>query len=619
MRGGLRWIFFPAAGAAGLLALGLLAAPLALRAAPRGPEADPAGKKLTSFRLPDSEGKVRTLEEFRERKALVLVFLGTSCPVANGYAGTLSALQQQYAGRGVQVLGVNANPGETAEEVAKHAREYRLAFPVLRDEGQALADRLGARITPEAFLLDQERVVRYRGRIDDAYATRTRRSQVRSHDLQAALEAVLAGRPVPTPVTEGVGCAIVRPARPAAAARVTFHRDVAPVLQARCQSCHRPGQVAPFSLLTYRDAQRWAQEIKTFTAGRRMPPWLAEPGHGDFQDVRRLSDAEIRTLAEWADAGAPEGDPKDAPPARAWSDEWMLGKPDLVLSPNEEYTVAAAGDDEFRVFVLPTNLPEDRQVVAIDFRPGNPRVVHHLLTFADTTGGGRKLDEKDPGPGYTSGPGGVKVRGAALQGVWAPGNLPRFLPPGVGRPLKKGADILIQVHYHKTGKEEKDRTQVALYFAKEPVKQTAITTLVGPFKIDIPPGASRHEVKASIVLPLGVKVLTIMPHMHLLGKEMKVTATLPDGTVRPMVWIKDWDYRWQDSYRYAEPLALPKGTKIEVVAYHDNSAANPRNPSSPPRRVRFGEQTTDEMAFAIMEFVLDLPARRASAAAGTRW
>lgn len=399
------------------------------------------------------------------------------------------------------------------------------------------------------------------------------------------------------------GVTMLAGAKPVAPPSVTYHKDVEPVLQRRCQTCHRPGQVAPFSLLTYKDAHKWAADIKEFTGKRQMPPWLAEPGHGDFQDVRRLDDAEIATLAKWVDAGAPEGSAKDAPRPKVFTDEWMLGKPDLVLKVAEPYTVEASGNDEFHVFVLPTNLPKDEQVVAIDFHAGNPRVVHHLVSFVDTSGKARELDEKDPGPGYTSGPGGIKVPGVAIQGVWAPGNLPRFLPEGVGRPLPKGADIVIQVHYHKTGKAEVDQSQMALYFAKKPVTKEAHTAIVGPFNIDIPPGENNHEQKAQMILPWSIRVLNIMPHMHLLGKDMKVTATLPDGTVKEMVMIRDWDYRWQDSYRYKEPLVLPKDTKIEIVCHYDNTTANPRNPSNPPKRVRFGEQTTDEMGFAIMEVV----------------
>jgi peroxiredoxin len=572
------------------------------RAAAAGPKL-----KLEGIRLKDDNGKVRTAVELKGRRAVVLVFLGTTCPVANSYAENLADLAKEYRPQGVEFVGVNANPDESLADVAKHAREFRLGFPVLKDDKQALANAVGAKVTPEVFVLAPNCAVVYRGRIDDRYASRTKSGVAKQLDLRTSLEAVLAGKPVPHATTTALGCAIVRPVQKASRqAKVTYHRNVAPILQSRCQSCHRPGQVAPFSLLTYRDARNWAAEIKEFTSNRQMPPWLAEPGHGDFQDVRRLSDEEVRTLAEWSDAGAPEGNAKDAQPARKWSDEWMLGKPDLVLAPDAEFEVAASGEDLFQVFVLPTNLLEDREVVAVDFLPGNSRVVHHVVSFVDRSGKARELDAKEPGPGYSSGPGGIKVP-AMIQGVWAPGNLPRFLPPGVGRPLPKGADIVIQVHYHKTGRTEKDRTRVALYFAKEPVKQMASTTIVGPFNINIPPDAPRHEQRASMTLPIGVRVLNIMPHMHLLGKEMKVTATLPDGATRDMVWIKDWDYRWQDSYRYKEPLFLPKGTKIEIVAYYDNTSANPRNPSNPPKRVRFGEQTTDEMGFAIMEIIPETP------------
>jgi peroxiredoxin len=568
--------------------------------------AEPLGR-APEFRLKDTAGKTRSLAEFRDRKAIVLLFISARCPISNSYAEPLSRMERRFRPRGVQFLAVNSQPDESAREVARHAAEYRLGFPVLKDSGQALADALNAQVTPEAFVVDSQRRVRYRGRIDDAYASRTqKRAQATSRDLEEALEAVLAEKEVARPVTEAFGCALPRKAggKTDQSAAVTYHREVAPILQEHCQSCHRPGQVAPFSLLTYADARKWGAEIKTFTGGRQMPPWKPEPGHGEFEGVRRLDDREIALLGQWVDAGMPEGNPKNGPAPRQWPEGWMLGKPDLELTVSEPYQVAATGDDEFRVFVLPTRLTESRQVAAIDFRPGNARVVHHVVSFVDTTGKARELDAGDPGPGYNSGPGGIKVPGASIQGVWAPGNLPRFLPPGVGRPLPQGADLVIQVHYHKTGKPETDQTKVGLYFAKEPVTKTVHTAIFGPFNIDIPPGEASHEQKFKMQVPADVRILTIMPHMHLLGKEMRVTATLPDGTVKDMVWIKDWDYRWQDSYRYKEPVLLPRGTQVEVVARYDNSAANPLNPSSPPRRVRFGEQTTDEMGFAIMEVLV---------------
>jgi peroxiredoxin/mono/diheme cytochrome c family protein len=594
-------------GAAACLMVGALARLAAAPATPK-PEAI-IGKKLDGFKLRDVNGKTRTLAEFKDKKALVVVFLGTSCPISNSYSEPLSRLAGSLADSGVQVLGVNANPGEDLATVAEHAKEYRLTFPVLKDADQTLANKLAVRVTPEAFVLDASRAVRYRGRLDGAYASRTKQSRPPDcSELKSVVQTVLAGKSVARPVTTAFGCAVVRPEpgeRRVANAKVTYHRDVAPILQERCQTCHRPGQVGPFSLTSYADAKSWATEIKEFTGNRQMPPWKAEPGHGEFQDVRRMDEREIRTIAEWVDAGAPEGNPKDAPPAKEWADGWMLGKPDLVLSMPAEYHVAATGSDDFRCFVLPTNLQEDRDVIAVEVRPGNPRVVHHVLNFVDTTGQGRKLDEKDPLPGYNSGPGGIGFLPSGAIGGWAPGNMPRFMPPGMGRRLPRNSDLVIQMHYHKTGKPETDRTTIGIYFAKEPVKHQVHTFPLTNLRIDIPPGEPRHPVTQSVKLPWDATAISITPHMHLLGKEMKVTATLPDGTVKPMVWIKDWDYRWQDTYIYKEPVHLPRGTQLDLVAYYDNSSANPLNPNNPPRRVTFGEETTDEMCFAFIEYVRD--------------
>lgn len=565
--------------------------------------------KAASLRLPDTEGKMRTLADFAGRKLLVVAFTGIDCPISNSYSPLLSELAKRYASRGVQFIGVNSNPGESLDKVAQHRKEYRLAFPVLKDDQQELAELLQPRVTPEVFVVDQDRKVRYRGRIDDQYASRTEKAaRVKSRDLEQAIEAVLAGRAVAQPVTQAFGCAIVRREKQAAAPAIGFHRDVEPILQERCQSCHRPGQIAPFSLLSYDDAKKWAAEIAEFTGNRQMPPWKAEPGYGHFRDVRRMSDQEIATVARWVDAGAPRGNPADAPKPRQWSDEWALGKPDLVLKMPEAFSVEAAGDDIFRCFAVPTGLDKDMDVVAVEIRPGNPRVVHHVLNFLDTTGAGRRLDEKDPGPGYSSGPGGVGFFPSGALGGWAPGNMPRFLPDGVGMKLPKGSDLVIQVHYHKTGKPEIDQTQIGIHFARKPVEKYMAMIPVTNMGIKIPAGAARHEVPADIKSPWNVRVLSVTPHMHLLGKEMKVWATLPDGSEKELVWIKDWDYRWQDTYYFKEPLELPKGTTVHMRAYFDNSEANPRNPNSPPKLVTFGEQTTDEMAFAFLEIVrLDPP------------
>lgn len=582
-------------------ALALLAVPAAgvrLLAAPS------RTAQLKKIRLTDGAGRAHTLAEYGKSRILVLLFVGAFCPISNSYAGPVSTLSGEYAGRGVQFVGVNSMLAESPETVAAHAREYRMAFPVLKDGGQELADLLGARVTPEVFVLDQNRRVRYQGRIDDRYSSRTRQSaRVTNHDLRSALDALLAGRAPDAPSTRAFGCAISRPQKQVSNAEVTFHRDVEPVLQKRCQSCHRPGQVAPFSLLTYADAQSWAPEIAEFAAARRMPPWKAEPGFGHFRESRRLSDQEIHLLKRWAELGAPRGNESDAPPARQWPEGWMLGKPDLVLEPSESFDVAAEGDDVFRCFVLPTGLDRDVDVAAVEIRPGSPRVVHHVINFLDSSGNGRKLDEKDAGPGYNGGPGGVGFLPSGGLGGWAPGNMPRFLPEGIGMKLRKGADVVMQVHYHKTGKPERDRTRVGLYFARKPVERYMSMIPVTDLRIDIPPGVERHEVKSDIRVPFQAEVLSVTPHMHLLGKEMKVWATLPDQSEQNLIWIKDWDYRWQDTYYFEKPLSLPAGSTVHMRAYFDNSDSNPLNPHSPPKRVTFGESTTDEMAFAFLEYV----------------
>jgi peroxiredoxin/mono/diheme cytochrome c family protein len=608
------------AGAAGFLALSGLSR---LDAAPSLERpAEVIGRPAPEFRLKDQTGKTRTLAEFADRKALVVVFLGTQCPIANTYAPTLADLSKRYGARGVQFLGVNANPDDKADAVARHAKEYALPFPVLKDERQALADGLAARVTPEAFVLDGTRVVRYRGRVDDSYESRTqKRPAARTRDLELALESVLGGKPVSQPLTSAFGCAIARPQKSAAGGgAVTFHKDVERLIQDNCQTCHRPNQVAPFSLLTYSDAKSWAAEIKEFTQRRQMPPWKAEPGHGEFLDSRRMSDADLATIAAWVDAGAPKGNPKDAPPAREWADGWTLGKPDLVLKMPEKYQVSATGDDDFRCFVMPTGLTEDKQVVAMEVKPGNARVVHHVLTFLDSSGKGRELDAKDPSPGYNAGPGGIGFFPSGAVGGWAPGNMPRELPPGVYRPFPAKTDVVIQVHYHKTGKVEVDQTEIGFYFAKEPrAKQSRLFPLTN-LNIDIPPGAQRHEIKASLTLPFNAQAISITPHMHLLGKEIKVTATLPTGETKSMIWVKDWDYRWQDTYVYKDGFPLPRGTRLDLVSYFDNSTSNPLNPSNPPKRVTFGEQTTDEMVFAFIDFTMDQepPAFRPGALFGPR-
>lgn len=395
-----------------------------------------------------------------------------------------------------------------------------------------------------------------------------------------------------------VGCAVW-----AARAPVTFTKDVAPILFAHCAECHRAGEVAPFSLLTYADAQKRARQLAVVTEKRTMPPWKAD-SHGEFQNERRLAPGQIETLRRWADADAPEGNRADLPPPPKFADGWQLGEPDAVFEPKEEYSLAAEGQDVYGIFVLPTNYPEERWVSGVEVRPGNRAVVHHVLLFLDSTGAARKLDEADPGPGYSRF-GGLGFLPSGGLGGWAPGNFPNRMPEGIGTRLPKGADIVIQVHYHKSGKPEKDRTKVGLHFSRKPVdKQMRMAVVVNPF-LRIPPGDANHTVRATLPVTQNITVRGVTPHMHLLGREMTVTATMADGKQKSLVRVPDWDFNWQTSYSFKQPFQVAAGSRFDVVARYDNSEKNPRNPSRPPKPVTWGEETTDEMCIAFVGYTVD--------------
>jgi mono/diheme cytochrome c family protein len=397
---------------------------------------------------------------------------------------------------------------------------------------------------------------------------------------------------------------------------LTFGKDIALIIFNNCASCHRPNAVAPFSLLSYQDVKKRAKQIAYVTEKRIMPPWKADQGDYEFKDARRLTGEQIGMIRRWVEAGAPEGDPKDAPSPPAFSDGWRLGKPDLIVKMSEAYSVPADGPDIYRNFALPLDLAEDKWVKAIEFRPGARSVVHHSLFFYDATGSGRKQDEADPLPGYSGGMGGLPrgiinlgslrrvASGQAAPvgglGGWAVGAQARLLPEGLAWYLPKDADLILSTHFHPSGKPEKEISTIGLYFAdKAPTKKFTgiqLPPLFGVFKgIDIPAGAKEFTIEDSFTLPVDVKAFGASAHAHYLAKQMKLTARLPGGQTKTLLWISDWDFGWQDQYQFKEFVSLPKGTRLDVKITYDNSADNPRNPSSPPKRVRWGEGSNDEM------------------------
>ncbi len=379
----------------------------------------------------------------------------------------------------------------------------------------------------------------------------------------------------------------------------TFHKDIAPILFAKCASCHRPGEAGPFSLLTYEDAKKHAMQIAAVTRSRYMPPWLPEPGFGDFSGDPRLTDAQIETIGQWARAGSPEGSAADSPPPPKFTAGWQLGPPDLVITADKPFSVPADGPDVFWNFILSTALSETRQVKAIEIRPGNSRSLHHANLIIDRSRSLR-YREKNPGDGFA----GMDVAIASDTFdpdshflFWKPGAPPSEEPAGMSWRLDPGNDLILNVHLRPTGKPELVRPAVGLYFTRGPAtKFPMLIQLEHDGVLDIPAGNSDFLVTDEFRLPLDADLLAIYPHAHYLGKLLEGFATLPDGTRRWLVRIPDWDLNWQAVYRYRAPVFLPKGTVVSMRFHYDNTAANPRNPHSPPRRVKGGNQSSDEMA-----------------------
>jgi peroxiredoxin/mono/diheme cytochrome c family protein len=579
--------------------------------APSRPEAGESarplriGERLEDFALKDLDGTLRTLKDYRDSKTLILVFFSLECPVSNKYRGHLVRLHETYHARGVQVIAVNANANESLERIAADVAERPVKFPVLKDPQNVLADRLGAETTPHAFLFDSSRALRYRGEIDDGAGVPEKAS---SHGLLKALDALLAGREIARPVTRPFGCAIRRasrpPARPFSPGTPTFNRDIVRLLEDHCQGCHRPGGIGQVSFLPYEQAVAWAADIRDAVQRRTMPPWNAREGFGEFVGARRLTEAQIETFSRWVDAGMPEGSPADLPPLREFPEDWTLGKPDLILTPAEAYPVEATGKDEYRCFVMPVDLPEDRYVSAIEVLPGARDVVHHVSVYLDESGRAEALDRADPKPGYDSF-GGIGFPPSGTLGGWAPGNTPHRLPDGVGRLLPGNSRVVMQVHYHKSGRAARDLSRLGIYFSSAPVDKRLYEETVASRLLFIPPGAKHYRVTGATTIPRNMRALAILPHMHLLGEEIRVTATRPDSARLPLVWVAPWDFNGQETYVFKTPVPLPRGTRIDLEARYDNSADNPRNPNSPPRWVRWGEESTDEMCIAFLYVTLD--------------
>ena len=541
----------------------------------------PAGRPVGDFQARDYRGAERRLSDWKDRRLVVVVFLGVDCPLARLYGPRLAALAKEYEPRGVAFVGVDANDGDAPTAIGRYARQHAIPFPILKDVGNVLADRLGAERTPEVFVLDRQRVVRYRGRIDDQYGVGTQRPKAAHNDLTDALDALLAGKPVARPVTATPGCLISRVAAAPKAGRVTYCRDVAPLLQKHCQSCHRLGQIAPFALTDYKQAAGWARMIQEVLEENRMPPWHAGPRYGKFSNDPSLRPADKRIVLDWVEAGCPEGDPKDLPPPASFPSGWSIPEPGLVVSMPEPFKVPAEGIIEYQYFAVDLHFKEDRWVQMAEIRPGNRAVVHHCNVFLQTPG--------DPDMGATG------ELGSYCLAAAAPGTPPLVLPPGMAKRIPAGSRLVFVVHYTAVGSEQTDQTSIGLKFADpRSVKKEVATKLMYDLDLTIPPGEAGHQVAQTWELKRDVLLLAFFPHMHLRGKSFRYEAVYPDGRGEILLDVPRYDFNWQHRYVLAEPKRLPAGSRLVCTAVYDNSAGNPNNPD-PAATVKAGTQSWDEM------------------------
>ncbi|MGL5096746.1 MAG: hypothetical protein ACRDD1_14220, partial [Planctomycetia bacterium] len=421
----------------------------------------------------------------------------------------------------------------------------------------------------------------YQGRIDDQLGVGFTRKEPTKRELNDAVAAILAGKTPTVAAMEASGCVIGRARTPKENASVTFHGDVAAIFNKRCVACHRPGEAAPFALQDYGEAAGWAEMIREVTQDRRMPPWNADPTVGTFANDCRLPESELATINAWVAAGAPEGDPKLAPPAPVFETGWAIGKPDVVFTMPKPYKVPARGTVAYQFFTVETGFTEDKWIKKAEARPGAREVVHHIIIALDTGDGGARRNAAGAGSDWLT--------------ATAPGALPMILEDGQAKRLPAGARLVFQMHYTPNGKAQEDLSSVGLVFADPAeVKHEVATTRAANRKFVIPAGAHQHKVEADFTCQHDLLLLSFFPHMHVRGSSFRYDAVYADGRTEPLLVVPKYDFAWQSGYLLAEPKRLPKGTRVHCVATYDNSAENPNNPDH-AAEVRWGDQTWEEM------------------------
>lgn len=551
------------------------------------------GSKIAKFELTDYQGRKWSSDELLGAKGTVVVFLGTQCPLAKIYSARVNQLEAEFKKSGISFVAVSPNVQDSLEMMAAFARKHKLEMPFLKDPDQSLASAMGATRTPEACLVDSTGKLVYRGRIDDQYGIGYVREAPKSSELKAALKAVVEGKAVRESEVAAVGCLIGRRKPGKGDGEITYCNQVARILQNRCVECHRDGDIGPMDLTNYEDVAAWSDMMLEVINDNRMPPWQANPAHGKFSNDRSLSAQEKEILKKWVASGTPLGDTSLLPEPLKFADGWQLPQePDVVVPVSSEpFVVPAKGAVRYQYFQQSLSFDEDKWIKAMEVKPGNRAVVHHILVFDRIKGTDGNIQ------GHRS-----------FFAGYVPGTRAKPFADGMAKRLPAGSELIFQVHYTTVGTEQVDQSHIGLVFEKDPSKLTheIQTSSVFDARFRIPPNTSDYSVKAELDKPLpACDLLALSPHMHVRGKSYRYTALFPDGRKQVLLDVPRYDFNWQNEYRLEEKLAIPAGTQILGEAVFDNSEENLNNPD-PNQWVTFGEQTWEEMMIGYFHVAVPL-------------
>lgn len=537
-------------------------------------------QRIESFALDDHLGTRHAFTDWKDKVGIVVVFLGTECPLARQYTTRIQDLANRYADRGVHFVGINSNRQDSLAEITTEVNRSKIEFAMLKDPGNRVADLFGATRTPEAFLVKPDGTIFYRGRIDDQYGVGYARPDAEERYLRSAIEDLLAGREARLSETKPIGCLIGRVPGREPSGSITFSNQIVRILQKRCVECHREGQVAPFALTSYDEVAGWGEMIREVIEEERMPPWHASAAHGKFLNEARLPDGERQLIYKWIENGLPEGDRGELPPPAEFQEGWRIPKPDLIVKMPEPCRIPASGTVDYKTFIIDPGFTKDMWVRGSEGKPGNRLVVHHIVLFYLPPG------QKAPRP--------IDPLVNTVAG-FAPGTPAHVAPVGYARRIPAGSKLVFQMHYTPCGTEQYDQSEAGLIFTdeREVEKELKIGATLN-YKFRIPPGDDNYLVESQYRFSQDVNIYSLIPHMHLRGKSFAFEAAYPDGRSEVLLDVPRYDFNWQNIYLLAEPKHFPEGTVLKGIARFDNSEKNLKNPN-PTEHVRFGEQTWEEM------------------------